>query len=198
MSKRQTLQEAIDSAILSESEADAIRRQVRREIRSRVTWSKRIDNIFDELPYRAYVGEGNGWTVDMEWLMEAVNNLGQYDTSKALSNPVIPSKPVVKEVSRLTTDRNDPRLTHGVDSEPVPQAEAYLVLSEAEFAKGFVRPVRKTYIHTHCKTSTSMGITIAETYARDPQFYGSTYCVKCSKHLPVAEFVWEDGSVVGS
>jgi hypothetical protein len=41
-----------------------------------------------------------------------------------------------------TSDRSDPRLTHGVDDEPAPMAEAYLVLSEDERAKGFVRPVR--------------------------------------------------------
>jgi hypothetical protein len=37
----------------------------------------------------------------------------------------------------LVTDPNDPRLTHGVDQEQVPQADVYLVLSEAERAKGF-------------------------------------------------------------
>ncbi len=47
----------------------------------------------------------------------------------------------------LTTDPNDPRLGHGVDSEPRPQQERYLVLSEAERAKGFVRPVRLSYKH---------------------------------------------------
>jgi len=47
----------------------------------------------------------------------------------------------------LTTDPNDPRLGHGSDKEPVPQNEAYLVLSEEERAKGFVRPVRRTYKH---------------------------------------------------
>lgn len=100
---------------------------------------------------------------------------------------------------RLTTDRNDPRLTHGVDSEPVPQAEAYLVLSEAERAKGFVRPLRRAYLHSTCGALTTMGLALCETYARDPKFYGSTYCVHCRMHRPVAEFVWdEDGSVVGS
>jgi hypothetical protein len=32
---------------------------------------------------------------------------------------------------------------------------------------------------------------IAETYARDPGFYGFTYCVGCGQHLPVAEFLWD-------
>lgn len=100
-----------------------------------------------------------------------------------------------------TSDPNDPRLTHGVDDAPVPQAEAYLVLSDDERAKGFVRPVRRTYVHETCGTTTTMGQAIAETYARDPRFYGSTYCVHCGMHRPVGEngeFVWEDGTKVGT
>ena len=102
-------------------------------------------------------------------------------------------------MSDLTTDRNDSRLGHGVDVEPVSQNEAYLVLSDEEKAKGFVRPVRRTYVHQACGVPTTMAVSIAETYARDPKFYGSTYCCQCRKHLPVAEFTWfEDGEVVGS
>lgn len=101
----------------------------------------------------------------------------------------------------LTTDRSDPRLTRGSDTDPVPQAEAYLVLSEEERQKGFVRPFRDTYVHLVCGTETSMGREIAETYAREPGFYGGTYCVHCQKHRPVGaggEFVWGDGSKVGT
>lgn len=47
----------------------------------------------------------------------------------------------------VTDDRNDPRLTRGVDDKPGPQAEVYLVLSEEERAKGFVRPYRDAYVH---------------------------------------------------
>ena len=46
-----------------------------------------------------------------------------------------------------TSDPDDPRLTHGADSEPVPMADVYLVLSAEERAKGFVRPVRRSYRH---------------------------------------------------
>lgn len=99
----------------------------------------------------------------------------------------------------ITDDPNDPRLKRGLpDMEPVPQAEAYLVLSDEERGKGFIRPVRRTYIHDTCGTSTTMGQEIAETYARNPKFYGATYCCKCRMHLPLSEFKWEDGSVVGS
>lgn len=120
-------------------------------------------------------------------------------------------------MSGLTTDPNDPALGHGIDSSPVEQNSKYLVLSDEERARGFVRPVRKTYVHWYtldgtpiptvvtstknlggCGAATTMSLAIAETYARDPRFYGSTYCVGCRMHLPLREFTWEDGEVVGS
>lgn len=100
-----------------------------------------------------------------------------------------------------TSNPNDPRLTHGADTEPVRQASMYLVLSDEDRGKGFVRPVRTSYTHEVCGTDTTMARDIAETYAREPGFYGSTYCVACAKHRPVGaegEFVWPDGSKVGS
>lgn len=92
----------------------------------------------------------------------------------------------------LTSDPTDPRLTRGVDDEPVDQAEIYLVLSEEERAKGFVRPYRDRYIHLTCGAVTTMARPIAETYAREPFFYGGTYCVRCRMHRPVAEFYWAE------
>lgn len=97
-----------------------------------------------------------------------------------------------------TDDRNDPRLTHGADSEPTPMAQVYLVLSEEERKKGFVNPVRLSYEHTTCGTVTTMNRFIAETYARQPGFYKSTYCVQCRMHKPVGvngEFVWIEKGV---
>ena len=97
-----------------------------------------------------------------------------------------------------TTDPADPRLTHGpdpADGPRVEQAEVYLVLSEEERAKGYVRPLRTSYWHTVCGTVTTMSAAIAETYARQPNFYGATYCVACAGHLPVGpagEFHWVD------
>lgn len=100
------------------------------------------------------------------------------------------------------TDPNDPRLGHGANTEPVPQNAAYLVLSEEERAKGFVRPVRRSYWHSVCGAVTTMSQGIAETYARRPNFYGATYCVRCLKHLPVGpdgDFFWvgPDGNPIG-
>jgi len=75
----------------------------------------------------------------------------------------------------------------------------YWILSDEERAKGFVQPVRYNYVHDKCGTSTKMGVKLAETYARDPKFYGSTFCVCCKGHFPVSEFLWEGTDIrVGS
>lgn len=105
-------------------------------------------------------------------------------------------------------DRNSRTL---VDGEPVSadhrelkpngQQKDYVVLSAAERARGFVRPVRRTYVHQKCGGATTMGEALAETYARDPGFYSGTFCVGCRAHFPVGaegEFVWDDGSKVGT
>lgn len=147
-----------------------------------------------------------------------------------------------------TTDSTDPDLGRGEDTSPVEQNKKYLVLSEEERAKGFVRPYRDSYIHVGikpkftlrdltdeerntygdkyskyepypeserpvlgrfwsqdeldapiCNAITKMNREISETYARSPNFYGSTYCIGCRMHKKVAEFVWTaDGKVVGS
>lgn len=137
----------------------------------------------------------------------------------------------------LTTDPNDPRLQQ---HSTAGQNEVYLVLSEEERAKGFVRPVREAYKHvglrpkyptreltveektqyaaygyelyeeypkhagssvvgrfwtraqlnSGCQTVTTMSRELAETYAREPRFYGATYCCGCGRHFDVGEFVW--------
>ena len=71
------------------------------------------------------------------------------------------------------------------------QQKGYVVLTAEERAKGFVRPVRTTYVHLVCGTETTMARPIAETYARDPGFYGGTFCCACRKHLPLDEFIWK-------
>ncbi len=150
----------------------------------------------------------------------------------------------------LTDDPKDSRLKEGQKNE-TGQHEIYLVLSEEERAKGFVRPYRDAYIHVGrklhyhairevfdkpqksehtdkmyaaimdvigadetviggayvtqeeldawkegkliggCGAVTSMGRALSETYARNPSFYGATFCTQCNKHLPVGEFVWQ-------
>lgn len=153
----------------------------------------------------------------------------------------------MKHPERVTSSGRPPE--PGFEDAPAPgplkpngQHSDYWVLSEAERAKGFVRPVRRTYRHvgerpqyptrplteaeraryadvgyvayeqypggefcdgrywtaaqlaSGCGAATTMSVDIAETYAREPNFYGATFCVACGRHGPVAEFVWDDGS----
>lgn len=99
----------------------------------------------------------------------------------------------------LTTDPKDPRLGHYTGPEdPGPQADVYLVLSDEELAKGYVRPFRNKYKHLKCGSVTTMGDKLSATYAANPKFYGATYCVDCQAHFPVSEFTWTDGQTVGS
>lgn len=79
------------------------------------------------------------------------------------------------------------------------QQKDYVVLTQAERAKGFTRPYRDTYRHSKCGKITTMSRDIAETYARDPGFYSGTFCTTCRAHFPVGEdgeFTWfeMDGS----
>jgi hypothetical protein len=96
----------------------------------------------------------------------------------------------------ITDDPNEPQLR---EHDATGMQKAYLVLSESERAKGFVRPYRRSYQHLKCRTVTTMGQAIAETYARDPKFYGGTFCVGCGSHFPVGEdgeFLWVEDGVV--
>jgi hypothetical protein len=97
----------------------------------------------------------------------------------------------------ITTDRNDPGLGK-LRSDG--QQESYLVLSEEERAKGFVVPLRRYTIHVTCGTATRIPAACAETYARNPAFYGGTFCCYCGKHFPLVNpdgsraFTWEEDS----
>ncbi len=76
---------------------------------------------------------------------------------------------------------------------PNGQQKGYVVLSAEERAKGFVRPVRRSYLHEKCGGITTMGLSLAETYARQPSFYAGTFCANCGAHFPVGPdgaFVW--------
>lgn len=156
-------------------------------------------------------------------------------------------------VDTVAINRNDVTLTDGSpvtddhrDIDATGMQKDYVVLSDVERAKGFVRPVRNTYRHVGisgpkyklrlltsqeyerykdygyvkyeeypagsgalgkywmqheldgipkgCGTTTTMASAIAETYARDPKFYGETFCANCRTHFPVGasgEFVWD-------
>ena len=108
--------------------------------------------------------------------------------------------PAVDRTQRTLTDGSAETPDHR-EIRPDGMQKGYIVLSDAERARGFVRPVRRTYVHQKCGVATTMGQSLAETYARDPKFYSGAFCVGCSAHFPVGaagEFVWDDGSKVGT
>lgn len=79
------------------------------------------------------------------------------------------------------------------------QQKGHVVLSAEERAKGFVRPVRQSYVHLKCGGLTKMALPLAETYARQPDFYNGTFCAVCGAHFPLPEFHWDGtNEVVGS
>jgi hypothetical protein len=94
----------------------------------------------------------------------------------------------------LTTDRNDPDLSI-IESNG--QQKKYLVLSEEERSKGFIRPLYRAYIHKKCGGLTTMGLALCETYARNPKFYSGTFCAICGEHFPLLDeegnrtFIWD-------
>lgn len=51
----------------------------------------------------------------------------------------------------------------------------------------------KDQLNSGCGTVTTMGRALSETYARNPKFYGGTFCCGCQHHFPVEEFIWVDG-----
>jgi hypothetical protein len=96
-------------------------------------------------------------------------------------------------MSHTTLTDGSPVTPDHREIQPNGQQKAYVVLSAEERAKGFVEPVRDSYIHLTCGTLTKMGRSLAETYARDPYFYSGTFCCGCRAHFPVGEngeFVW--------
>lgn len=107
--------------------------------------------------------------------------------------------PPVDRSALCTTNGQTPEQVRAGQTAETGQHAGYIILCDAERAKGFQRPYRDRYQHTTCGGVTTMGRALSETYARDPKFYSHTFCCTCNQHLPVAEFVWsKDGTVVGS
>ena len=96
----------------------------------------------------------------------------------------------VDRTARVLTDGSPVTEGHREIDPSTGMQKGYVVLSAEERAKGFVRPVRRTYTHKTCQTNTTMGLALAETYARDPGFYSGTFCVQCRAHFPLDQFVW--------
>lgn len=91
----------------------------------------------------------------------------------------------------ITTLTNPVEGDHREINPATGQQKAYVILTQEERDKGFVRPLRNSYIHKPCGGLTKMGPALAETYARQPDFYTGTFCVRCRAHFPLNEFVWD-------
>jgi hypothetical protein len=100
----------------------------------------------------------------------------------------------------LTTDPDDPGIR---EIKHDGQQKKYLVLSEEERAKGFLRPVYDAYKHLACGGVTMMGRALCETYARNPTFYSGTFCAVCGAHFPLVDaegnraFIWQGSNGLG-
>lgn len=106
--------------------------------------------------------------------------------------------PPVDRTKRTLTD-GSPETSDHRELRPDGMQKGYIVLSAEERARGFVRPVRDAYRHLKCGAITTMSRPLAETYARDPNFYSGTFCSTCRSHFPIGadgEFTWyeNDGS----
>lgn len=137
------------------------------------------------------VYDADGEKIPTQYLVTAINSLTPEPTDVERLDADIAAE---REPARCTTDHQpfDPTLKENG------QQNNYVVLCEDERAKGFVRPVRHTYRHLKCGSTTTIGQALAETYARDPKFYGATFCCVCGGHSLVDEFVWLDGEPLGS
>jgi len=103
--------------------------------------------------------------------------------------------PPVDRSQRATIGGMDPMGDDHRELKPNGQQRDYVILSPEERARGFVRPVRRSYVHLKCGGLTTMSLPLAETYARDPHFYSGTFCCGCGKHFtfgqPDGDFVWD-------
>ena len=114
---------------------------------------------------------------------------------------MFPLSPILEKVFSLVTDPIDrfnwimskTTLTDGSPVTPdhreidpkTGMQKAYVVLSEEERKKGFVRPVRRTYVHTKCGSSTTMGQALAETTRETPTSIQAPFVV-----LAAATSLW--------
>lgn len=115
--------------------------------------------------------------------MSIKNTVDKMTRDAGMTPPVDRTQRTLADGSPVTEDHRE--------LGPNGQQKGYIVLSEEERARGFVRPVRQTYTHKACGTETRMDVAIAETYVRDPKFYSGTFCVNCRAHFPLDQFVWK-------
>ncbi len=97
------------------------------------------------------------------------------------------------DAPKLTLVDGSPVTDDHRNIKPNGQQKDYVVLNDYERTKKFVKPLRRKYIHDKCGVITTVNIKIAETFARDPDFYSATFCTGCGNHFPLPEFTWLPG-----
>jgi hypothetical protein len=97
----------------------------------------------------------------------------------------------------LTTDPNDPDIKRGLDEGPQPQNKKYLVLSEEELAKGFIRPVRTTYIHVGKKVDREGTIEKLEEHLEDASDFAKNYYSRANGYVAYLKYPESRLPVVG-
>lgn len=139
---------------------------------------------YEHIVFSANQARRLAWTL-IKHAEEAERALAEKREAERLKNI-----PPVDRSKRCMTSGNPESPDHR-ELLPNGQQKDYVVLCPQERAKGFVRPIRRSYRHKTCHSITTMGLALAETYARDPQFYSGTFCCTCGAHFPLDQFVWE-------
>ncbi len=145
--------------------------------RAQIVYDRAVDALNDA--QRAVSIKGNAVSVAREMLEEAKREA-------AATIPVDRSARQLSGGGAVTEDHREIKPESG-------QQKGYVVLTPTERAKGFVRPYRDAYRHLKCGKITTMSRDIAETYARDPEFYSGAFCTTCRGLFPVGEngeFTW--------
>lgn len=131
-----------------------------------------------------------GGIIDVD-SMRTVRSDMTYSESKKESSGIHPPY-IHDEIARdLRNAPFEPKVLLPGSTDPdSKQNSGHWVLSDEELAKGYLRPLRRSYVHEKCGTATSMPDKIAKTYAVNPKFYSKTFCVHCQEYRPVDEFIW--------
>lgn len=123
--------------------------------------------------------------------------LGWQSVPAAPSVPAVPGVHSVPAVPPVAVVPGVPPVP-GVSPQPKGRAE----VSAAERSRGFVKPVRRIYVHDKCGVKTNLSMDMAERFAADPNFYEGAFCDNCRQHFyfgqPGGSFHWDGGEKLGA
>lgn len=77
------------------------------------------------------------------------------------------------------------------EQRPDGQYENHPTIEDGEY----VQEVRRRYVHDLCGSVTIMPQEIAESVARDPEWYSKTFCASCGQYVTTSDVAWNaDGA----